>query len=531
MASALGWYIHYRASNYKKYGISPGTKKLAQQYGGENKNTKNLFSLCQSQRQHIFEQVNTLNSGANVSDKDVQLLEQFLNETKKQLGKNMLSNSKQIQADIEQEALKDIEDGLAQIDWNSLKVVNKADFAQIGVGKQLRATGKQFDIKTIQTALSKINQLEDAISKNLIKGGGTAISASVIQQIQNLKKTYQDANFALTKKGSKKTLSKKMQDSVANARIELIKNLETYVPYLPVHNAQGKVFEYLLEKIPSFAQEVAENSANDELKNFVKSLGPVLHQGDKTLSASVDVNLIERTFFASTQETKTANENYVKTFLESNLKHGSSEDKIDISMRYSMDSIFNLSLKSYDLSKANYLKLVENSPLLYLLQDQNTDFVNHLFNVYSTHYEKGKEESSAVSFIQNQRKILKADLQLTLIFKALTGINIGRPGAAFLVLNDVSVTGGGIKVYRVKDLMQKIEQSLYDKAGPISVKDESGKSLDNMSLFVNNWVNASSRADGAMQRNLNVLKEAYDRKISVKLKIAAINGQIIHKQF
>ena len=85
-------------------------------------------------------------------------------------------------------------------------------------------------------------------------------------------------------------------------------------------------------------------------------------------------------------------------------------------------------------------------------------------------------------------------MQLTLMLKALTGINFDRTGANLLVLNDASSAFGGIKVYRMSSLMTKIEESLMQGHGPISITDENNRSWDSLPLYDNTWVGTAKKS-------------------------------------
>ena len=513
MPSALGWYIHYNAKNYKKYGTALKTT-----------NSENLAQICEKQRQSIHEQIRKLDNEAKVSDKDIELLEKFLNESKKQMALKQFSNSDSLRYEIEKKALKDLEDGLVNVNWDTLGVTKNAGYTEIGVGKQLRKYSATSP-KTIQAALDKIEKLQTAIDKNLTK---QMVPTTVIRDLKAMQHLYNQTNSLLEQTLD---LPKSTVKSLQDAKIKLIQYLQTYVPYISTAQAQGMVFEYLLEKIPEYKDDVGRNIVDKELQTFINNIHKVTHQGTDKLSASIKVENIEWGFFQSglTAEQKTEKRDSVLLDLKAKFADHQSADKIDISIDYKFDTKFNLSLKSYDLSKSNYLHLVDDSPLLYLIQDQNTDFVNHYFNIYSTHSEGGKSGQSARTFIEQARGLLKKEMQLTLMLKALTGINFDRTGANLLVLNDASSAFGGVKVYRMSSLMTKIEESLMQGHGPISITDENNRSWDSLPLYDNTWVGTAKKSGKHAQTRIqNILQQAYDRKIKVKLKIAIINGQPIH---
>jgi hypothetical protein len=82
--------------------------------------------------------------------------------------------------------------------------------------------------------------------------------------------------------------------------------------------------------------------------------------------------------------------------------------------------------------------------MAYMLQYEDTDFINHYLNLWSTH--KNADLSAAYKL----RRIDAAkSMKLLLFYKALTGANLGgRNSANLLIINDTSKSKeGAVKVF------------------------------------------------------------------------------------
>lgn len=110
----------------------------------------------------------------------------------------------------------------------------------------------------------------------------------------------------------------------------------------------------------------------------------------------------------------------------------------------------NVSLDSY------YIHILDGSPLLYMLQDVDSEYVNHFLNIFASH--KGHSSKSAT--VASYRTAMLQDIKLVLMYKAITGDVAGRKTANLFIVNDNRT--GSVKVYAIDDLIDKIEQQPID---------------------------------------------------------------------
>ncbi len=93
---------------------------------------------------------------------------------------------------------------------------------------------------------------------------------------------------------------------------------------------------------------------------------------------------------------------------------------------------------------SHWITLTSNSPLLYMIQDLDGDFVNHFLNIFAEH-----EDETPV--FRGMRETMMDEIRFVALYKALTGSGAGRTYANTFVVNDVRT--GEVKVYDMADIL------------------------------------------------------------------------------
>ena len=147
--------------------------------------------------------------------------------------------------------------------------------------------------------------------------------------------------------------------------------------------------------------------------------------------------------------------------------------------------------------------ILSGSSLLYLLQDENGDFVNHYFNIIATH----EDHKNINADIEGAHEAMR----YTLLFKALTGQTFGRTGATLFLVND-NTKNGGVHIFDIKGLINKASDNLE------AFTNITANGQDIASLQINN-IRKKTYSD----RITAYLAEVHKQKISATLKPALLS--------
>ena len=86
---------------------------------------------------------------------------------------------------------------------------------------------------------------------------------------------------------------------------------------------------------------------------------------------------------------------------------------------------------------------------MFLIQDEHSSFINHYLNIIATH-----PDGNVSAKITEAHEAMK----YTILYKALTGDVYGRQAASIFLVNDNSQEGG-VRIYEMKDLIEKAEET------------------------------------------------------------------------
>lgn len=469
---AIGQYIHLTAAGYNKTGIN--TQRQSPSI--------DAITALQNQREEIQKKIDNYQKINNLKP-----LEKQINNLIKKLGVSQSNplESRKWEKEAQQFLLNEMNkefSNLQHIDFSTLNVDARSALEK-GVGKLKTNYWVYKKAKTeILNRINELNSYLENFTKNISKED-YKIATKKIDNIIN--KTYKDIYKTISSSG-KEPLSKQRTQ-------EMIKNLnEIILEYaaMPAINLQkGTLFEKVIQLIPEQGKDLAKKATREAFISHSR--------GKKQVKVE-----IEESFFKN-KSWKMDMGDIIQT-------GKTSQGKIDVAFEWEGQDI-NISAKNINLENSpKFIHTTTGSSLLYMLQDENSDFVNHYFNLYSKHV--GREHLTYA----NQKKEYLNVLKLTLAYKGLTGESYGREdnkANVFIINDSKGISGNSVRVLSVADLLKKISESdsrflgLTSDTGSIT-KLYSNKKVEN--------------SPSGIARVNAVLAEAHSRKISTSFNSSLI---------
>lgn len=451
---AIGDYIHYTSKGYLEHGTT--------QTGA--------FHGWVSQRPMILEKLKQ-NKASSLNSEEQRELEDILTSFLKNEEGN--PNITKVQEEVQEKMNELFGDTLQSIDFETGNVQAKRDTSS-SVGIARNATN-------IEDIVPRINKLESIIIKNAEK---LEIPKGMSTQVRQLKSYYnklakelrtvkqangQDAATAL--------LAERTKDLREKKRL-LNELISEYAAYPAVALQKGTFFEHLIAQAPKVAQNEAMNA-----------IGEVI--GDVTESVAFN-----KEAFASQFLTQQVDEVLSKTSV--------SQGKIDVSLTWKEKNL-GISAKNYNLDRY-YVHVLSGSSLLYMLQDLDSDFVNHFLNLYAAHGKREGQKNVGIDNVQlaAMKSSILPEIKLILLYKGLTGDTNGRSSANLFIINDSSK--GKVKVLDMYKIISKVEAQAIKG---IKLND---KTLNEKIKFRNDWDLGSPQ-----QRISKLLLDVHARKVSVAI--------------
>lgn len=429
--SAIGDYIHLVANNYKKFGIN--------KYG-ETGSVDATIALAQ-QRELIQSRINSF---SNMSSETITEIENDLNDI---FSKNPKKpTSVDIQRAVQQLLSEKYENALGKVDWSTGNIRAKGSSSNTKV-KKFKAYGtKSVNISRIIAEIRTLEAYRDELLGSLSKDD--LIKADVLSS--KIKKIYQQlykvinqkdkivASMKLLKTGSAQEVKQQTGGRLNLRRTSgqsLIEAINSAIQELkgPMINLQkGDLFEYTIAAVGEVAGAAANQVFEEAIISSVKG-GTRSHKIINCKNFFGDFNpLAYKGSFTVDEETQTI------------VTHNTSQNKVDVELKWN-DIDYQVSAKNVDLSNNFGAGVVSGQSLLYLIQDENANFINHYLNMVAIR--DGENISPQPEYLST--------LVYSLFTKVLTGKTYGADPANIFIINDNSKIGG-IKVYNMKDILDKI---------------------------------------------------------------------------
>lgn len=503
----IGEYIHYKKENYERHGISREGLFKAFNYNGYQDMIQRKLSATHwisenKNKQRMEDSLNTI----------------FSNK------KEVPSNIAAIRAEIEKNLLEHFGSSLGKIDWSTGNITNLSSFknkseVEAQMNKIIRIEENQQNVelstlmKRINAVTAIMNNMKDIKKKDDLKAKINDITILFNKILSSHKAELKQAELGTTVKQLLNKNEKQMGQVLLSLKGKQSKNtlslisainqvIADYRVRAPINLQKGDLFELAISYAPTVAMKCSLEELNNTLKNVASSV--VGTSGKKP--PKIDLNYFSKDF----QDLSLNAYSKEGNFLVSSI---ASQNKVDVKLQWEDTASFvNISAKNVNLQSPYGVHILSGSSLLYLIQDEDSAFVNHYLNIIANHPEDG-----AVTSQQAQVTLAHETMKYAIIFKAFTGQTIGKEGenATVFIVNDNSKVNGGIKIYDLSDVIKKARNHLnsFDVTANSLPLESLSNSLDN------SYIPQNSKA-----RITRLLQDAHSQKISV-----AFNSSFLSK--
>lgn len=489
----LGNYIHYRARNYRDSGIN---------HKGQPKGVTAAQALNE-QHQHIRKRVGYL----SISGQDLIELNSKLNLMYMDV-KNPNSN---LAKRLMEQLVNDFGKKLGTVDLNTLAVVSNATLKQkksITKSKLDISRNKHAIMKsTLDNRLTQIKELKRQVTNVKTKKQLNSIierSTAIINQL----KQVNTEERALIKRNGIAFSVKENKEALTNLEKLFNQSVQLLTPSIAAQQ-QGDLFEYMLALLPAYLQDEAETLANQEVaaQLFKNKVGNT--RTDK-VQIAMDFNkgFLDPSVFSLESYSQVEPGVFV---------HKGGQDKIDVEFTWN-DTPYKISAKN--TKNTSNIHVVSSQSLLYLMQGERTNFMNHFLNLTTKHPDS--------SYLPAQSTInkYKQMMQTTILSKVISGQTSGKTKIAeILVVNDAK--SGKYQVFAIKDILNKLVENAYKQSignaemvsieGTGEAKISATAKITGKYNFRNDW-----ELNGASTRISKVMMDVHRQKISAAINIKKI---------
>lgn len=480
-AARLGDYIHFKESNYQRWGLSypdPNYSDIV---------TKKdfVYPFLQEQR-NIKQRIYQYNSGLSKIEKD-----QMGSALQKIFpGKHAITDPEVFQKQVWQtltDALdQEFSKGIGVIDYSTgdIKAINKVG-VKLDKIQSANRHKKDTIAGRIQTLMSLINELGTSLS--------TASKITLQTRINNVNNAFNDIVTQAIEENPKKykvnqnwMLSKAQSDNIVNEINSIIADLGSAT----INQQKGVLFEQALSLVPAIIQQKGESLTNQALKDMIaknwtaKKTSKVRLVGD---FISDKIKFDELNFKGYNLE-----DGYYVSSL-------ASTEKIDVTLERDEQSPLYISAKNVNLFNPRGVNIVSDTSFLYLMQDENMILINNYLNTSRSQSKLGKAQENALNCIK-----------LICLIKAATGDTYGRNNKANLFIINNNKTGE-FQIWDMKDLLE-VCVSYLDTTTTF-------KGLDEVYFADEPWIgDKQPNADDAYRRIAEIIRKMQATKISISIK-------------
>ena len=475
--SAIGNYIHLTAAGYNRTGTN-------RQREGPSLDAATALSL---EKDSIRQRIESYQSMNNLF-----LLEKDINDLLDTLGgRSELSETNSAWAN---QAIEFVDNYLHEVflerlqdrDYNNLTVVSRSE-KEKGIGK-IKTNYQAAYADWSKTITKRVAEL-DAYMEKFFKNKTEDEYRQAIQKIKEVKAKLYDGTYQqLIGNGWK---GEPRKDPLKISIKEINEIIKKYAAMPDLSTQSGAMFENVIPLIKVMGEEII----SEELKKMIKAKDKFNIVIDESNFKDVGWN--------------------IKLNPDITQKGKKSQSKIDVAFEWNGQQL-NISAKNYNLNAENksphFIKVLEGSNLLYLLQDENADFVNHYFNLYSKHIDQKGNSAGYTA----QRRAYWEVLKLVILYKGITGDVFGRDDKAnVFIINDSSGTHSTrVKVLSIADLLKKAMDAHSKNLGL------TGDHSSIQNLYANKKVKNSP---SGIARVATILNDAHARKIKASFNSALLD--------
>lgn len=460
---AIGNYIHYHAENYDRYGINTVQSKKLYSYKSQKEN------ILKKARQKLKKfDIKTFDKGLN---------EIFGSEVKSQAVLD-------VRQAVEEQLEKRFGETLQTIDWTTGDVKFKGDGLITSKYKPSKDKNNNIilDYNKIKSKIDILNQIRQSFLKEIMDSEGLENYQKLNDILQKIEKIMKELVIDIDKGMNNKGIEKQFRKQKYSEKEALVRYLNEaiseYAAYPAISLQKGDLFEYVV----GYAPHVAFNTAIESLNNNINEI-VVGTSGRFT-------NIINPKFFSK------------DIIFDKDLTQsiGASQGKIDVSFKWKGQK--NMSIKNINFKKKYAtIHLLSGSPLLFMIQDEDSDFVNHFLNVNSTmprKYEYGLKKS-----------LVNEEMKLALFYKALTGDVYKKKMANIFIVNDNST--GKVRTYSMIDIIEKASKNIDAVTVQVGGTNITYKDFRLLSKY--------NQKDTPEQRINKILNVAHSKKVHSSMSV------------
>ena len=420
--SAIGDYIHYTARGYNKFGIGQHTvskdyaifsrqkQKIRQQMLAEANKTMSI-----AEKNRLQEALGKIISTKNNASEQ----QQIINKIQKELVQSLSQNLKDYQS-----AVIDFDTGNVSISSEE-SIALKKKVTLLGKLKNLdRETYFRYDaikrrIQQIQNLITN-DFVASAKSKEMLQSRLDTLN-SMIAELEAQRHIYFKSSADLRPYEKVKNLVTYLNNTLSLIGAESTSNL-----------AKGDFLEYAIGLAPLLCTQGGVEAINEEVFEELKK-SVVGTTGRSTVKIDVEK------FDTNVNWSQLAIENKGWQYDANNkvfMTCAPSQEKIDVMLQWENRQV-PISAKNVNLSSGFDIHILSGSSLLYLLQLEDSNFVNHYINVISHHHmDRNNPYLEEIDNFSNLFHQAHEAAKITILMYALRGGTYGRDVAKIFVVNN-----------------------------------------------------------------------------------------------
>ena len=520
--SVIGEYVHLKAANYMRYGI---TRKKEQSPTEQLRAFKNKLRLQattvivnQNQIKKLEEDYNMQKTILeNSTDEDIQKIrEQMITSLINQYGSNLGQ-------DIIREINYNFEKG-------SVSVGIGAEQEKLKQAKQIEEANYSF-VKTVQAQITNVAKQLKSIQNAETKKTLALKLKAIKNELYNIKTTEarEQRIFGAALHGNLPT-----DKVISNAEArKIVQKLRLVVAELSIPNLSNwlgsfeeMIARYASLKIQGMATNEIMKSFEQELKqgkNIISTAGASKVGVSLSMGGLIKMNQSSLRELAKTDEFKNMFKNeYGKLELKIT---STAESKADAYFQVDALGMVGASIKNYDMSNPNFnIHIVNKTPLLpFLMGLNNNAMATHYLNILADH-----KDASVNGF--NAAKSLGAEgLTYGFLYFALSGKGAGRQGgfADIFILNDNSNrTGHSARFFDVGTLINSILK--LKKLDSVKINNTDALAYWQSVKLNNDFIENKGKQGASIQSRLsNLIIATHKEKLTLSLSKDIFNSVMI----
>lgn len=524
--SVIGEYVHLKAANYMRYGItrkkeqSP-TSQLAA-FKTKLQTQAMIATLNKEQIQKLQDDYNSQTAilANALNNEEIEVIQKLI----------LQSLDAKFGTNIPEEIKRTMQFNFAN---GSIGVVESVDGSveKLKQVRQLDTTRYTFVdtvTKRITDLQTQIDRISDATTKENLQ--------SLLNNAQSsLESAITSAN-GLTAK-DQKIFGAALQGHNASDLIipnddakRVVSELRTIVALLQIPNLSNWLgeFEELIARYVSLKiQNVATNDIIQIFQKEIASLGSIQSAGSNNVKVEFSMGDLINLNQSSLQELKKGE---FKTTLIN--KHNKLEIGLTSSATSKADAYFNIetyglvgaSIKNINMSSARNISLVSGTPLLpFLMGLNNSSMATHYLNILAEHTDDN------ISGLSSAKSIAAEGLTYGFLYFALSGRGGGRTGgfADIFILNDSSnKSGNSARIFDIGTLISGITK--LRKLNSVEINGDDALIYWQSVKLLNNFVEDRGNQGASIQSRLSkLIAAAHKEKLSLSLSKDIFNSVMI----